>query len=91
MKKLLGIVVLGLLLCSNAFAESEKCKSLTKYSNLWYYNKCDEQKSLKSSKVKTCLTVKTVTSSFLQSAIAGVNPTLHHNKPRTTIPKSFFI
>ena len=53
MKKLLGIVVLGLLLSSNAFADSEKCKSLTKYSNHWYYNKCDELNSLKSSKVKT--------------------------------------
>ncbi len=53
MKKLLGIVVLGLLLSSNAFAESEKCKSLTKYSSLWYYNKCDEPDTLKSSKVKT--------------------------------------
>ena len=53
MKKFLGIVVLGLLLSSNAFAESEKCKSLTKYSNLWYYNKCDELNSSKSSKVKT--------------------------------------
>ena len=48
MKKLLGIVVLGLLLSSNAFADSEKCKSLTKYSNHWYYNKCDELNSLKS-------------------------------------------
>jgi hypothetical protein len=53
MKKLFGIVVLGLLLSSNAFAESEKCKSLPKYSNLWYYNKCDEPDTLKSSKVKT--------------------------------------
>ena len=53
MKKLLGIVVLSLLLSGSAFAESEKCKSLPKYSNLWYYNKCDEQKSLKSKKVKT--------------------------------------
>ena len=53
MKKFLGIVVLGLLLSSNTFAESEKCKSLPKYSNLWYYNKCDEEKSLKSKKVKT--------------------------------------
>jgi len=24
---------------------SEKCKSLTKYGNNWYYNKCDELKS----------------------------------------------
>ena len=48
MKKLLGIVVLGLLLSSNVFADSEKCKSLTKYSNHWYYNKCDELNSLKS-------------------------------------------
>ncbi len=42
-----------MLLSSNAFADSEKCKSLTKYSNHWYYNKCDELNSLKSSKVKT--------------------------------------
>ena len=47
MKKIFGVVVLGLLLSSKAFAESEKCKSLPKYSNLWYYNKCDEQKPLK--------------------------------------------
>ena len=53
MKKIFWVIVLGLLLSSNAFAKSEKCKSLPKYSNLWYYNKCDEQKSLKSSKVKT--------------------------------------
>jgi len=53
MKKIFGVVVLGLLLSSKAFAQSEKCKSLTKYSNHWYYNKCDEQKSLKSKKVKT--------------------------------------
>ena len=53
MKKIFGVVVLGLLLSSKVFAESEKCKSLPKYSNLWYYNKCDEQKSLKSKKVKT--------------------------------------
>ena len=53
MKKIFGVVVLGLLLSSKVFAESEKCKSLPKYSNLWYYNKCDQQKSLKSSKVKT--------------------------------------
>ena len=53
MKKIFGVVVLGLLLSSNTFAESEKCKSLPKYSNLWYYNKCDEEKSLKSKKVKT--------------------------------------
>ena len=39
-------MVLGLLLCSKAFAESEKCKSLPKYSNLWYYNKCDKQKKI---------------------------------------------
>jgi len=24
---------------------SEKCKSLTKYGNNWYYNKCDELNS----------------------------------------------
>ena len=53
MKKIFGVVVLGFLLSSNTFAESEKCKSLPKYSNLWYYNKCDEEKSLKSKKVKT--------------------------------------
>ena len=53
MKKLLGVVVLSLLLSSNAFSESEKCKSLTKYSNNWYYNKCNELNSLKSPKVKT--------------------------------------
>ena len=53
MKKLLGILVLGLLLSTKAFAESEICKSFPKYSNLWYYNKCDEPDTLKSSKVKT--------------------------------------
>ena len=53
MNKILGIIILCLLLSSKAFAESEKCKSLPKYSNLWYYNKCDEEKSLKSKKVKT--------------------------------------
>ena len=53
MKKIFWVLVLGLLLSSKAFAESEICKSLPKYSNLWYYNKCDEQKSLKSKKVKT--------------------------------------
>ena len=53
MKKIFWVVVLGLLLSSKAFAESEKCKSLPKYSNLWYYNKCDEPDTLKSSKVKT--------------------------------------
>ena len=42
-----------MLLSSKAFAESEKCKSFPKYSNLWYYNKCDEPDTLKSSKVKT--------------------------------------
>ena len=53
MKKILGIIILCLLLSSKAFAESEKCKSFPKYSNLWYYNKCDEPDTLKSSKVKT--------------------------------------
>jgi hypothetical protein len=52
MNKIFGLVVLSLLLSSKAFAESEKCKLLSKYSNLWYYNKCDEEKSLKQKKVK---------------------------------------
>jgi len=40
MKKILGIVVLGLLLCSNAFAESEKVKTWGKNSQIpeEYYN-----------------------------------------------------
>lgn len=49
MKKLLGILVLGLFWCNVSLAENEKCKSLTKYSNNWYYNNCDKQNS----KVKT--------------------------------------
>ena len=53
MKKIFWVLVLGLLLSSKAFAESEICKSLPKYSNLWYYNKCDEPDTLKSKKVKT--------------------------------------
>ena len=49
MIKLLGILVLGLFWCNVSLAENEKCKSLTKYSNNWYYNNCDKQNS----KVKT--------------------------------------
>jgi CubicO group peptidase (beta-lactamase class C family) len=49
MKKLLGILVLGLFWCNVSLSENEKCKSLTKYSNNWYYNNCDKQNS----KVKT--------------------------------------
>ena len=49
MLKLLLILVLGLFWCNVSLSENEKCKSLTKYSNNWYYNNCDK----KNSKVKT--------------------------------------
>ena len=53
MKKIFWVVVLGLLLSTKSFAESEVCKDEPKYSVVWYYNNCDEPNTLKSSKIKT--------------------------------------
>ncbi|MBD1167549.1 hypothetical protein IDG99_03700, partial [Pelagibacterales bacterium SAG-MED09] len=54
MKKLLGIVVLGLIWCNISFA-NEVCEKEKKYSQAWYYNNCDgnilqstDQKPIKS-------------------------------------------
>jgi len=77
MKKLLAIMVLGLLLSGNAYANDEHlddfnqwltknghynfvneveipeiCKLEKRYSNHWYYNKCDEVKSGNKLKIK---------------------------------------
>ena len=70
MKKLLGIVVLGLLWCNVVFGDS--LKTILKNSERVVNFNPDEV-------------------SLGSLIIVLANPTLHHNKPRTTIPKSFFI
>ena len=70
MKKLLGVLILGLLWCNISFANDNRvedfnqwltknghydyvnnaevpeiCKQEKRYSNVWYYNKCDQIKS----------------------------------------------
>ena len=97
MKKLLGILVLGLLLISN-IAESKSNISKKKF-----YSKIEENGNagfvLRYHNEKSCVSLgarspQKVSLPFLyshSSKTCFANPTLHHNKPRTKIPKSFFI